>query len=249
VKISRDYNFSIWVTTKITDKTILSPKDNASVFPLYLYIKNGIADDDKRPYHKHPNLNDTILREFSAKTGLQFSAEPSTPSGGAGGAFSPIDILDYIYAILHSSVYRNRYKEFLKIDFPRVPYPKNAGQFWQFVSLGAKLRRPHLLDNVEPEKGIAVFPEAGSSQIENISPVFPPSPSSLIKIFINSTQYFDNVPPEAWTFYIGGYQPAQKWLKDRKGKTLSFDDVKHYRKIIRVLKETGELMQQIDKLE
>jgi len=207
-------------------------------FPLYLYIKNGIADNDKRPYHKHHNLNDTILKEFSAKTGLQFTEEP--PSDPAIN-FSPEDILDYIYAVLHSPTYRNRYKDFLKIDFPRVPYPKNAGQFWQFVSFGSKLRRLHLLDNVEPNDEIALFPEAGSNEVEKTR-------YENGKVFISSSQYFDNVPPEAWTFYIGGYQPAQKWLKDRKGKALNFDDVLHYRKIIRVLKETDELMKQIDLL-
>ena len=219
-------------------------------FPLYLYIKNGIADNDKNPYHRHHNLNDNIIGKFSTKTGLQFIEEKEPPpSERAGGcSYAPIDVLDYIYAVLHSPAYRERYKEFLKIDFPRVPYPQNTGQFWQFVTLGAKLRRLHLLDNVQPEDGIAIFPVAGNNQVEKLSPIFPAFPASPIRVFINDTQYFDNVPPETWTFYIGGYQPAQKWIKDRKGKTLNFNDVNHYRKIIQVLKETGELMQQIDNI-
>ena len=217
---------------------------------MYLSIKNGIAGNDKNPYHRHHNLNDNIIGKFSAKTGLQFIEEKEPPPSerAAGCSFAPIDVLDYIYAVLHSPAYRERYKEFLKIDFPRVPYPQNTGQFWQFVTLGAKLRRLHLLDNVQPEDGIAVFPVAGNNQVEKLSPIFPAFPASPIRVFINDTQYFDNVPPEAWTFYIGGYQPAQKWLKDRKGKTLNFNDVNHYRRIIRVLKETGELMQQINNI-
>jgi hypothetical protein len=66
------------------------------------------------------------------------------------------------------------------------------------------------------------------------------------KVFINSTQYFDNVPAISWNFYIGGYQPAQKWLKDRKTRTLSYDDIIHYQKIIVTLKRSAEVMEEIN---
>jgi hypothetical protein len=127
------------------------------------------------------------------------------------GNFFAIDLLDYIYAVLHSPAYREKYKEFLKIDFLRIPYPKNAEQFLRLAKLGGKLRKLHLLEGVEPEKGLADYLVAG-------------------KVYINDTQYFSNVPLEAWNFYIGGYQPAQKWLKDRKGRVLSYDDKLHYQR-------------------
>jgi len=152
---------------------------------------------------------------------------------------TPEQIFDYVYAVLHSPSYRERYREFLKIDFPRVPYPENTEQFWCLVNLGGKLRCLHLMEGVEPQDGLADFPVAGSNEIEKLQYIGN-------KVYINDTQYFDHVPPEAWNFYIGGYQPAQKWLKDRKRRTLGYDDVVHYQRIIRVLKETGEVMREVN---
>jgi len=118
--------------------------------------------------------------------------------------------------------------------------------------LGGKLRRLHLMEGVEPQQGMADYPIAGSNEIEK--PHFvchcvldPQSPANG-KVYINETQYFDNVPSVAWNFYIGGYQPAQKWLKDRKGKTLGYDDIRHYQKIIWVLKETEEVTREVDEV-
>jgi predicted helicase len=150
-------------------------------------------------------------------------------------------MLDYIYAVLHSPSYRERYKEFLKIDFPRIPYPQDAAQFWALSALGAKLRRLHLMENVEPLSGMAIYPKDGDNRIEKLS-------CENDKVWINDAQYFDNVPPEAWNFYIGGYQPAQKWLKDRKGRALNYDDIRHYQRIIRILKETGDIQKMIDEI-
>jgi len=226
-----------FITNQIVD-TNLYYRGGAMVFPLYLYPDiDQLIKNDKRK----PNLNSTIIAEISLRMGLQFSEEKELlPLDGAvGGSFAPIDVLDYIYAVLHSPTYRERYKEFLKIDFPRVPYPENAEQFWTLVNLGAKLRRLHLLEGVEPQGG---FPVVGSNEVETLKYIND-------KVFINDTQYFDHVPPEAWNFYIGGYQPAQKWLKDRKGRKLEYEDIVHYQRMIRVLKETGEIMGEVDECE
>jgi len=155
--------------------------------------------------------------------------------------FAPIDILDYIYAVLHSPTYRDKYKEFLKIDFPRVPYPK-IEVFWQLVKLGGELRQIHLLESQTVQKYITQYPIGGNNEVTK--PKYEDG-----KVYINETQYFDNVPEVAWNFYIGGYQPAQKWLKDRKERTLEFDDILHYQKIIVALSETDRLMKEIDKIE
>jgi len=151
------------------------------------------------------------------------------------------DILDYIYAVLHSSTYRQKYKEFLKIDFPRVPYPKNEKQFDELVALGRELREIHLLESSKVSQFITTYPISGSDTVEKIS-------YKDGKVFINSEQYFGNVPEIAWNFYIGGYQPAQKWLKDRKGRALSNSDIEHYQKIIVALVETDRIMKEIDRL-
>ena len=167
--------------------------------------------------------------------------------------FSPLDILDYIYAVLHSPTYREKYKEFLKIDFPRVPYPKDKDTFWQLVKLGGEIRQIHLLESPVVENYITQYPVDGdnfiSRKITKNSPGYVPDTEKHGKVYINDKQYFDNVPLVAWEFFIGGYQPAQKWLKDRKERQLEFDDILHYQKIIVALTETDRLMREIDKIE
>jgi predicted helicase/very-short-patch-repair endonuclease len=207
-------------------------------------------------------LEKFIINEYGEKTTPAFS-HPST-----GGEFSPIDILDYIYAVLHSPSYREKYKEFLKIDFPRVPYPKDQATFWQLVKLGGEIRQIHLLESPIIENYITEYPINGDNVVGKIrfelsslegglkegDNNFPNQTEvekkgeKLGRVYINETQYFDNVPQIAWEFYIGGYQPAQKWLKDRKERKLEFEDILHYQKIIVALSETDRLMKEIDKV-
>ncbi|MBN2546295.1 MAG: DNA methyltransferase, partial [Spirochaetes bacterium] len=160
--------------------------------------------------------------------------------GLASDTFAPIDILDYIYAVLHSPKYREKYKEFLKIDFPRVPYPENKETFWRLVKFGGEIRTIHLLENPIVDKFITTFPVNGDNKVVKVT-------YEDGKVWINKEQYFDRVPEAAWNFYIGGYQPAQKWLKDRKNRVLTFDDIMHYQKIVVALKETDRLMKEVDR--
>ncbi len=218
------------------------------VFPLYLYSDNKpkeIFKDDNRK----PNLNQEIVTEIAEKLGLEFTNEKE----GGLNTFAPIDILDYIYAVLHSPTYREKYKEFLKIDFPRVPYPKNKETFWQLVKLGGEIRQIHLLESKKVEEYITSYPINGDNTIttkiaKKDWELFDEE-KQLGRIWINEEQYFDNIPLTAWEFYIGGYQPAQKWLKDRKERQLSFEDLLHYQKIIVALAETDRLMKEIDGIE
>ena len=455
---------------------------NPYVFPLYLYPDSTGQLSTEMPPHpagtpategnRKPNLKPEIVNEIAKKLGLIYNPNPKNPfetgkdiilnaikknpnmsaPKSSHSLLNPIDILDYIYAVLHSPNYREKYKEFLKIDFPKIPYPKDAETFWQLVQLGAQIREIHLLesnvvenyitqypvdgDNVVgkikfeittnpstahnspplegwPQAGVENSPLEGWPQVgvektaarnhfiiknkiiphntitvlpsnpklkerakelryaENLSEVLfwmqvhktkfykidfdrqkiignfivdfyvkklglvieidgsshigkekydaqredylkslglrifripvvdvlqniskamsdleiyiienygnsavekpplptgtppeegdlPPRPtgtppeegnltsSNLCKVFINETQYFENVPEIAWNFHIGGYQPAQKWLKDRKGNTLNFEDIFHYQKIIVALTETDRIMKEID---
>ncbi|MBS1549930.1 MAG: DUF559 domain-containing protein [Bacteroidetes bacterium] len=172
------------------------------------------------------------------------------------GNFTPIDVLDYIYAVLHSPTYREKYKEFLKIDFPRVPYPK-LGTFMKLVELGRQLREIHLLESPVVENYITQYPEDGNNVVTKPRFISSPPPEGcppqadgvVGNVYINETQYFANVPEVAWNFYIGGYQPAQKWLKDRKDRTLEFEDILHYQKIIVAISETNRLMKAIDEIQ
>ncbi len=217
-------------------------KETGYIFPLYLYQNNG-NDIEKNIPEREPNLDKKIVTQIARKLRLKFTPEKNiSASSISEGTFAPIDILDYIYAVLHSPAYREKYREFLKIDFPRVPYPKNTEIFWQMVNLGGELRQIHLLESPLVEKRITTYPQSGENIV--VKPRFENN-----KVWINQEQYFDNVPEIAWEFYIGGYQPAQKWLKDRKGRKLDFDDILHYQKIIAALSETDKIMKEIDKID
>lgn len=217
VNSSSDGLFKVLVSSNLTDKTILSSKDNANVFPLYLYT-NEFGKETKVA-----NLNDEEWQKFN---------------NAIGRVAPPEELLAYIYAVLHSPSYRERYKEFLKVDFPRIPLPTSESEFVRLVQIGHQLIDLHMMRNTQSWKCDTTFPEPGSQQIDMLK-------WKDKKVWINKQQYFGNVPEEVWDFYIGGYQPAQKWLKDRKGRTLVFDDIKHYLYIIHALAETIKLMQKI----
>lgn len=259
-----------FVSDIIIGKDFISSLDRCTIFPLYLYPETSTQQTIEQSTKRAPNLNIKIVNEIAEKLGLAFVPEKE-PEGKVCYVnnpevrddyktnFAPIDILDYIYAVLHSPTYREKYKEFLKIDFPRVPYPKNAEIFWQLVGLGQQIRKIHLLEEgaIEQSKAalpnIADYPEAGTNtittKIGKADWEITDDENQTGRIWINDSQYFGNIPQVAWEYYIGGYQPAQKWLKDRKGRTLTFEDILHYQKIIVALAETDRLMKEIDKLE
>jgi len=233
-----------WISELIVERHILdSAGDSTSLFPLYLYPETNARQTVDQITARTPNLNLEIVNQIAEKLGLTFTNEKDTSSGTVSeNTFAPIDILDYIYAVLHSPTYREKFKEFLKIDFPRVPYPTDKDRFWQLVQLGGELRQIHLLESPVVEQYITQYPVDGDNAVGKI--VYREN-----CVFINETQYFAGVPEVAWNFYIGGYQPAQKWLKDRKGRTLEFEDILHYQKIVVALTETGRLMGEVDKIE
>lgn len=250
VRRSRSNAFVLpYITNSIVDKCIISTLDNANIFPLYLYPETNRQQTFEQSEERKPNLKTEIVKQIAEKLKLIFTNEKGTTEN----TFAPIDILDYIYAVLHSPNYRERYKEFLKIDFPRVPYPKDAATFWQLVKSGGEIRQIHLLESPKVEDYITTYPKDGDNTIttkvgKKDWELFDEE-KQLGRIWINEEQYFDNIPLTAWEFYIGGYQPAQKWLKDRKEKILEFDDILHYQKIIVALSETDRIMKEIDKIE
>ncbi|MCK4980158.1 MAG: N-6 DNA methylase, partial [Candidatus Delongbacteria bacterium] len=213
----------------------LQTKETGYAFPLYLYPD---SEDELENQERTPNFNLEIVDQLAKKIDLAFTNEKEETKN----TFAPIDILDYIYAVLHSPSYREKYKEFLKIDFPRVPFPKDKDTFWKLVKLGGEIRQIHLLESAKVEEFITSYPQSGDNVV--VKPKYIEG-----KVYINDEQYFDSVPEIAWNFYIGGYQPAQKWLKDRKGRELSYEDIKHYQKIIVALTETDRIMKEIDKTE
>ncbi|MEI7850771.1 MAG: type ISP restriction/modification enzyme [Kiritimatiellales bacterium] len=248
VKLGRSMDsHNYFITNEITDKSISSSLDNSNVFPLYLYSDGGQLDFGEHQTRK-PNLNAEIVAQIAEGLGLEFTNEKENRDG----TYAPIDLLDYIYAVLHSPTYREKYKEFLKIDFPRIPYPTDVKKFWQLVQLGGELRQIHLLESPVVEQSITRYPIDGDNTVTRSMTAksigYEPVSKESGRVWINDTQYFENVPLIAWESYIGGYQPAQKWLKDRNGSTLNFDDILHYQKIIVALTETDRLMKAIDQI-
>lgn len=235
----------IFISQNMQESCLISlqTKEGGYTFPLYLYPENNGQQTIGQSADRTPNLNTEIVKKITEKLGLIFTNESlDYAQGVTQTTYAPNDILDYIYAVLHSPTYREKYKEFLKIDFPRVPYPKDKDTFWQLVKLGGKIRLIHLLESPTVEKYKTTYPEDGNNLV--VKPKYENG-----KVYINDTQYFDNVPQIAWDFYIGGYQPAQKWLKDRKDRKLEFDDILHYQKIIVALTETDRLMNEISKID
>lgn len=207
----------VFVTKSVTDRCSISLQTGevGYIFPLYLYSKD---------HSKISNLDKRIVDELV----------------NIVGSDSPLDIVDYIYAVLHSPEYRKKYKEFLKIDFPRVPYPKDNSQFVKLVKLGSELRSLHLMESPRLSKLITSYPHSGSDEVEKVE-------YKNGEVYINRVQYFGNVPEQAWNFYVGGYQPAQKWLKDRKGRKLTNEEIEHYQRMIVALVRTNEITKEIDK--
>jgi predicted helicase len=246
---SMPWNLS-FITKNLADFNLFY-RGGINLFPLYLNQDNFKSNNIfNKITERTPNLNPEIVKQIADKLGLPFVPE-KRPSAGSvlPTEFAPIDLLDYIYAVLHSPTYREKYKEFLKIDFPRVPYPKDQETFWKLVQLGGEIRQMHLLESPVVERYITQYPMNGDNVVVKPRFVAAQPADKIGRVYINHTQYFDNVPQIAWEFYIGGYQPAQKWLKDRKDRKLEFEDILHYQKIIVALSETDRLMKEIDNVD
>ena len=208
--------------------------------PLYLYPDDTQKTVDGKTT-REPNLDADIVKTIADTIGLRFVVEKQQDDK----TFAPIDLLDYIYAVLHSPAYREKYIEFLKIDFPRVPYPTDKNQFRKLAKLGGQLRELHLLQTDLPL--ITEYNHSGDNTVDKVN--WQLTDNKLGEVHINKNQRFEKVPATAWEFYIGGYQPAQKWLKDRKGVALTADDIRHWQKIIVALSETEKLMATIDSIQ
>jgi predicted helicase len=227
-------------------------------FPLYLYQKARsprqrftfgrammLFEPQAEYVVKKPNISQALFDNLKK----EFKKEPSSEQ-----------IFYYIYAILYSNIYRTKYAEFLKIDFPRVPFTKDYKRFMQMAKYGEQLVELHLLKSSEIDTPIARFQGKGNDKVEKLRYNPPISPLKLRgdergvtaggmesgRLYINQTQYFEGIAPEVWEYQIGGYRVCEKWLKDRKEKILSLDDIKHYLKIVSALLRTIEAQKKID---
>jgi len=214
---------NVLATEQIFDnRGVYSNKGISQAAPLYLY-----ADEQDLDQTRRVNFDRKLYKRLQ-----EMAAHPKK------GAPDEISVFDYIYGVLHCPAYRETYAEFLKIDFPRIPWPTSPDEFWDVSAKGTELRKLHL---IEPAAiGPTPFPFTGDGNNVVEKPRFEDR-----RVWINETQYFDSAPEVSWGFYIGGYQPAQKWLKDRKGRELGIEDVRHYQRILKILSETNRIMRTI----
>ena len=225
-------------STDVVEHVAVSLKTIDSAFPLYLYPTEGEMQFEAG--HRRPNLSPQFVKEASGKLGLKFVEDGK---GDLEQTFGPEDIFNYAYAIFHSPTYRSRYAEFLKIDFPRLPLTSDKELFKTLAVKGAELVALHLMESPALNNLITNYPVTGSNTVEKVG-----YDDKTQRVYINKTQYFEGVPSEVWGFHIGGYQVCQKWLKDRKDRTLTYDELTHYQKVVVALKGTIRLMGEIDAL-
>ena len=246
---SEKYKHS-FISNCISDRCFISNKGREAnyFFPLHLYNTSPYIQKDEKTNLSYKNLmifdkpkekESNVKTEIIEKLSNQYKKK-----------ISPEEIFYYIYGILYSNTYREKYQEFLKIDFPKIPFTNDYKLFQKAAKLGKELIDLHLLksdkltaNEVAPPRLQVCFPKTGDSRIEKRE-----YNEKEKRIYINSEQYFEGIKPEVWNYQIGGYQVLDKWLKDRTGKILSAEDVNHYLKVISTLKYTIDLQKQIDKI-
>jgi hypothetical protein len=261
--------FSIFVTDLPATHKSATRYDGTYIAPLYL-----VPDEQELDQTVRLNLDPKLYAAICAAAGIDPAdqAGPDDDFRAATGNARPseVKVFDYIYGVLHSPDYRATYAEFLKIDFPRIPYPASPEVFAAVSEKGEALRRLHLMEAAAIGDTPYPFMGEGDDVVANGYPKFEPhsvrpepvegqplssgdekdsastSSARTGKVRINPDQYFDAIPEIAWNFHIGGYQPAQKWLKDRRGRSLSYDDIGHYQRIVKILTETDRIMKEIE---
>jgi Type ISP C-terminal specificity domain len=249
--VPRQISFPPWkhccVSDIVAESCLISlkSKEGNYNFPLYLYPDRDSLDFASE---RRLNFSTEFLSEFASAIKISQSGQQRLPTG-----FSPEDILHYIYAVFYSPGYRNRYEEFLKSDFPRLPYPVNLVLCKDMVNLGSKLVAMHLMDSTMFPRYITTYKGPNNPEVGRVG-------WSNDTVWINATATkkgqpakpgtvgFLGVSDAVWNFHIGGYQVCEKWLKDRKGRTLTVDEISHYQKIIVAISETIRIMKEIDEV-
>ncbi len=225
----------IFVTNRITDGNCVSNRDGPThVFPLYLYPN---PEELELSTERSLNFQSAFLTALSEALELPQIAPFDLPE-----SVSPEAILAYIYAVLYSPTYRERYYDFLRYDFPRIPLPEDIDQFRTLAALGQRLMDSHLLKDVQRSEGI---PASHRFEGEGDSVVSKPRYADG-KVWINPTQHFTDVSEAVWEYEIGAYQVCEKWLKDRKGEELGRAELQQYRAILVAVAETLAVMGEID---
>lgn len=229
--IQKGSTFShVFVADCIADKGMLSSKDNAYAMPLYSYEEHMGTSIRKS------NLSEELIEAFKSCLGLSWSEEKDHTDT----AISSKDVFSYIYAYLHCPSYRNRFREFMTSEFSKIPYPKDTDFFWKMVRLGDVLIDTHLLRRNHSIPLDIQF-EGDDRSVSKIT-------YKNHNVYINKSSFFSNVPEDAFAFLVGSYQPAMKWLKDRKNQSITDEEIEQYIMVIEALNITIEVMRKIDQV-
>lgn len=227
------------ITTTISDDSLVSnkTKERGYLFPLYLFPQETEADScreqptlyaEEKPDGPLPNIN----KKFYLQLTEAFGRRPA-----------PEEIFHYVYALLYAPTYRVNYAEFLKGDFPRIPFSNDLGLFHRVAGLGELLAALHLMTSPQLDLPVAKFEGEGESKLDK-----PRYEAETGRVYINAGRWFEGVAPEVWEYRVGGYQVCDKWLKDRKGRVLQLDDIKHYCRVVTAISRTIEVQLEIDGL-
>jgi predicted helicase len=261
-KIPDTQNFSAFLASTVGDANLAGAW--SYFFPLYFYKgKNphsnplvdpkAIKTTDYQPLSttmllfesqveysvKKPNLSVRLINALRSTFKREFIYQGK---GNGKKTFGPEDIFYYIYAVLYSNVYRKNCEEFLKIDFPKVPFTEDFGLFRKISTLGERLISLHLLKASELERHKTKYPKQGTDKIERVK-----YEGAKKRVYINKDQYFEGIPKEIWEYYIGSYQVLAKWLKERKERRLTINDIEYFLKIVESIRHTLKLQEEIDK--
>ena len=232
-----------FITNHIIGHKTVSAYDINYIFPLYIYKGDETKTRHRGAYTmmlfepkvkydskgRIPNIDAKIYKNITSKYRRHIRPE---------------SILYYIYGVLYSPMYREKYAEFLKIDFPRIPFTENYDLFRKMSVQGERLAQLHLLKSPALDSPIAKY--QGSGENDTVDKVRYEAREQ--RVYINPDKYFDGVAPEVWNYQIGGYQVCHKWLKDRKGRLLSLEDQQTYCKIVTALEKTIEIQREIDRI-
>lgn len=234
------------VSDTLVNHKSLAKYDINTLFPLYLYPdEDDLAENGNDLFSngRRPNLAARFVEAVKDAWGLSFVEDGA---GDLEQTFGPRDVLRYAYAVFHSPAYRDRYEELLRIDFPRLPLSEDLDLVRALCQEGQRLIALHLL-RAEGDGDKPSFPETGSQKVISRHPRYePPGEDREGRVWINEEQHFAGVEPAVWHFHVGGYQVLEKWLKDRKGRWLCYDEIEHYRRLVPVLRATQARMAAVD---
>ncbi len=217
----------VFISNDISEACVISDRTREInyVLPLYVYPEADLFNGGSN-YQREVNIPPALFENLNKKLGKKILPE---------------QIFYYIYAVLYSNVYRQKYAEFLKTDFPRIPFCGEYAVFNKMAQAGEKLADLHLMKSDKLDKPVAKFEGKGNTLVEKVR-------FDRQQVFINSESYFGKISPEIWEYQIGGYQVMEKWLKDRQGRKLNLEEIKHYCKIATAIKETISIQNHIDKI-